>query len=743
MPLFDFQSLLWWGLPLVSAPILIHLINLLRHRRVDWAAMDFLLASQKKFKTRVLLKQLLLLLLRVAAVLGIVLAMAGLRWSNTLAGILGGARTSHVVLLDDSFSMGDSSGDGVAFERGRKVVDRIVSDLLATSGQQELAVGRFSKLSLPSVSGVPPAFDFPLQLLSPDGVQEIRASLESFKISETDCGPRKSIASAIETLGRTGSNEVLWLISDFRVRDWSTSDEVVAELRQLSDSGVRIHLVDCAVNPSVNLSISQLEPLGGVAAAGVIVPFEIAVRNNSLQSVRDVAIELREDGSARPGVRIREIPPGDIVYQRFDTRFDLTGDHVVEARINDDAVSADNKRISAVNVVDYVDVLLIDGSLTSSSKSNSNDAFFLSAALAPGAGAPTGLRPRIEPVHSLSTLTLNEFTAVWLLDVERLESAEIQALEAFSAAGGGVVFFMGPKTNPSFYNESLYRKGEGIFPVPLAGAVDLLADPSGDVVPDLQVEDHPVVSVLSGQRNPLLGSVRVDRYMAVERMFSPRDGCGFRRMLSLRNGASLAVEQPFGEGLVVVVFSTASPVWNNWSRGNPSWVVVMLELENYLAQARRRAESLVVGDPVSVSLQSDADENEVDFIVPPQGSIVRVSAEENEKKERIAILPSVDAAGRCEARWRSLDGSEKQKMFAINVNPSEGDLARMKSERLEEVLAGVSFSFESAENLQPEADALAGVSLLKPLLYALFIVLVAEQLLAYSASYHPRFKLAS
>ena len=93
MPLFDFQSLLWWGLPLVSAPILIHLINLLRHRRVDWAAMDFLLASQKKFKTRVLLKQLLLLLLRVAAVLGIVLAMAGLRWSNTLAGILGGART--------------------------------------------------------------------------------------------------------------------------------------------------------------------------------------------------------------------------------------------------------------------------------------------------------------------------------------------------------------------------------------------------------------------------------------------------------------------------------------------------------------------------------------------------------------------------------------------------------------------------------------------------------------------------
>ena len=68
MPTFDFLPMLWWGLPLVAAPIVIHLINLLRHRRVPWAAMEFLLASQKKYRTRVLLKQLLLLALRVAAI---------------------------------------------------------------------------------------------------------------------------------------------------------------------------------------------------------------------------------------------------------------------------------------------------------------------------------------------------------------------------------------------------------------------------------------------------------------------------------------------------------------------------------------------------------------------------------------------------------------------------------------------------------------------------------------------------
>ena len=45
MPTFDFMTLLWWGLPFAAAPVIIHLINLLRHRVVRWPAMEFLLAS--------------------------------------------------------------------------------------------------------------------------------------------------------------------------------------------------------------------------------------------------------------------------------------------------------------------------------------------------------------------------------------------------------------------------------------------------------------------------------------------------------------------------------------------------------------------------------------------------------------------------------------------------------------------------------------------------------------------------
>ncbi len=57
------------ALLLVSVPIVIHLINRLRYKTVRFAAMEFLLASEKRNRRRVFLEQLLLLASRVLLVL--------------------------------------------------------------------------------------------------------------------------------------------------------------------------------------------------------------------------------------------------------------------------------------------------------------------------------------------------------------------------------------------------------------------------------------------------------------------------------------------------------------------------------------------------------------------------------------------------------------------------------------------------------------------------------------------------
>ena len=739
MPTFDFPALMWWGLPLIAAPVIIHLITLLRHRQVRWAAMEFLLASQRKYRTRVLLKQILLLCLRVAAVLGVVLALAQPRWQHALGQLLGGGRTSHVVLLDDSYSMGDLSaggriGETSAFDRGRGVVERIAAELAASSGVQELAIGRFSAWSTAPSAAASSRFDTERETVTPALVQRLRDDLGRLACSQTDAGPRGALAAALDAFA-TGSApaRVLWLVSDFRARDWKSADELADLARRLVAAGVELRLVDCAAERLAdNLTLERLEVVGGVPATGVVVPVEVAVRNQSDRPVAGLTVELREDGAERPGLRIADIPPGGVATQRFDVRFPSSGSHVIEARLPIDAVPADNLRSLALEVADRIDVLLIDGDPQGGARTG--DAFYLATALAPGAGAPTGLRPRIEPPRALASLDLSGFDCIWLLDVARLDPPENAALEDYVRAGGGVVFFGGPRTQAETVNRTLHRAGEGLYPVPLAGPVDLGGRAAADG-PDVRVEDHPVVAVLSGQRNPLLDAVRVDRYLAVERDFEPAPGAGLRRLLSLRNGAPLVVEQPFGAGLAVAVLSTAAPTWNNWARGNPSWVVVMLELESHLAAARRRAGSLEVGAELEVALEAGTDAHEIDFTVPPQGAVVHQTAAIGADGRLTARLPAT-VAGTYAARWKRLDGTERERGWAVNVDPDEGRSERVGRERLDRTLAGIPFRYDTAAALEPDSGALAGVSLVHPLLYALLAILLVEQVVSHAASYH-------
>ncbi len=72
------------GFFLALLPLLIHLINMMRHRRVKWAAMEFLLQSYKKHRKWVWLKQLLLLLARMAAVALIVAMLSSTGHATTL-----------------------------------------------------------------------------------------------------------------------------------------------------------------------------------------------------------------------------------------------------------------------------------------------------------------------------------------------------------------------------------------------------------------------------------------------------------------------------------------------------------------------------------------------------------------------------------------------------------------------------------------------------------------------------------
>src|SRR3989440_3290909 len=125
------------GAALVSLPIAIHLINRMRYRRVRWAAMEFLLRSQKRNRRRLIIEQLILLAMRCLLVLLAVLLVSRYLFSFT---IFEPQNTLHVVVLDDSLSMSDQwkeeGEDKDCFKVGKEL---IVKEIAKNAAQARTA----------------------------------------------------------------------------------------------------------------------------------------------------------------------------------------------------------------------------------------------------------------------------------------------------------------------------------------------------------------------------------------------------------------------------------------------------------------------------------------------------------------------------------------------------------------------------------------------------------------------------
>ena len=89
--------------------------------------MEFLLASYRRHRRWVWLKQLLLLLLRMLVVATVVAMLARLITFRQWSRLFGGQTVHHLVVLDDSLSMSDRAGGGGAFDRARQAVVQIAA----------------------------------------------------------------------------------------------------------------------------------------------------------------------------------------------------------------------------------------------------------------------------------------------------------------------------------------------------------------------------------------------------------------------------------------------------------------------------------------------------------------------------------------------------------------------------------------------------------------------------------------
>lgn len=757
------------GLPLI--PVLIHLINMMRHRRVKWAAMDFLLQSYKKHRNWIWLKQLLLLLLRMAAVALIVMMLAGLGCRNELAGWFGGTPTHHYVLLDDSYSMSDRAGGTTAFESALQAIGRVVDRASLQETRQKFTLLRFSQAVSSAASDAEAAADQVADLNAEVIDDNFKLLLEekrnTFDVSQLAVGPRAALNVVKQLIDQSpDERHVVYVVSDFRAKDWDNPTEVRETMRKLRESRADIQLIGCARAEHPNLGIVDVAATDDTRAAGVPLFVNVTVKNFGKDAAKKVQLNVRSlfydpetaaasepdrvkgDAETLPTVLIDEIRPGEATTRRVQVFFPKAGQHVVEAVLPEDPVSTDNHRWSVVDFPEGEPVLVIDSS------PQQRNAYFLQSAFEPGQRANTGVRPDVQTAAFLrdtSLEVLNKYHSIYLLDVDRLDTRGVENLEAYVQAGGGVGIFAGANLNIAFYNDNLYRDGEGLMPLPLERD-DLLPPELAENIPDIEVTDHPVFSVFLGERNPLIRYVTVERYLMPPKDWRPAPDSKVDVIARLRNRNPLVVERKFGEGRVVVVLTTLAPDWNNWGH-DPSFVVVALKLQSYLASARRVDTPRLVGTPLDLQLEADKFRKDVTFVVPGETPESRVLIDKPAVKpeedspvmnaslgraaEDNARAGETDRSGVYEAWPIKTDGTLDIRRYAVNVEPNEGDLAITGPQLLISKLDPVSPQFVYWDEFVIDPMKEAGFQWSQWILYVMIFLLIGEQLLAYSASYHP------
>ncbi len=715
---------------LIGVPILIHLINMMRHRRVEWAAMEFLLLSQKKNRTWVLLKQLLLLAMRMAAVAAIVFLVPHPKVYNELGRLFGGSKTHHIVLLDDSFSMSDRWADGSAFDKAKQVVHRLAEASANQPTPQSFTLLRFSQVAR-AASGTQP--DLLEETVDQDFPARCRELVGPLLPSESAAGPLPALQAIGQLLGEAeGDRRVVYLVTDFRQRQWEKPQDLKKQLSELKETGARLFLVDCVQTTRPNLAITSLAPAPGIRAAGVSMFMEVTVRNFGDAPLKDVAVGLQQDGKPRSAEIVPHLPPQKAVKKRFQVSFEKEGQHQIVAKLESDPVAADNFRYEVLDLPSGLPVLLIDGD------PGGSEAFFLNVALESEEKARTGIDPRIEQPRFLSLNALDEFHSIYLMNIDRLDESAVRALEEYLRGGGGVAVFLGPRWRTKFVNDQLYRDGDGFFPVPVTTPTILRVDHL-EKSPDIEIldENHPAFRVLADDRFKFLDSVTVGEYYAIPKGWKAPEDSTVQVLARLRGGAPLAIERTYGKGRVIALMTSASPAWNDWAK-NPSFVIGMLELQAYLANQPAGASSRQVGTPLDLVFDPGQYQPQVRFLSPndaaPSASVDAAMDEETEKL--VVSLPETDASGVYRARLSRKDGTWDEKLFAYNVDSTEGDLKAVSREDLAGSLAPLEFEYAAADEFQYEVEE-AGYNLFLPLLYALILLLIGEQILAWSASYHP------
>lgn len=642
-------SLTWAaaGAAAIAVPIIAHLLARRGGPIVDFPAVRFVARAASDQARRHRPRDLLLLLLRCAAVACLALAFDRPTWSARSAGPEEATGVDHVLVIDASASMMRTHRGRPLFEIARDRAREALADLDPAADRAAVVIAAMApEPLLPRLTA---------------NVEALRAALDAAEptLERADLTAAIRLAGTLPpTIDESTRARRITIIGDRQLTQW-------ADVRPLS--GLDVTFVPVGpeeVTPNLavlDLSIAPPRPVAGEPAVATV-----TIANFGDAPAAPVVTFEGPDGQRRA---TPSLAAGARTSIAFRVTFPEAGQAGIAAGLVDASYTVDDR---AERIVDVRAAARIGLVTAAALDDPSAAALYVAVAMAPD--EPATLEPVALDPAGLSSAVLADLDAVVIVGAGSLDEHAVGALRDFLDAGGGVLWMIdGPEAMAAARRFEDVDPETADLPVTLDPSFQRLADA---VHLRRAVPDHPALRAFEGPASSALPSIA---FAAIAPATTQPHGV---TLLPLRSGRPLAAFAPVGDGRLITLLADLSPAESNLVK-SPMFPVLLHELLAWLRPMRGVTAVPVVGEPIIVAIP------DVDGIAEPlvddRQSPVRLSISRSAITGMRAGVATVDPYA-APGIGRLVDASGAEvRAFAVRLDPAESDTRPAAPEALREI----------------------------------------------------------
>ncbi len=426
------------GAALAALPVILHLFMRQTPKHVIFPALRLIRERQKQSKKRMRIKNWLLLLARMALIAIMALALGRPSVHSDVPLGSESQPTAMGLVFDTTLSMGYIERDKTRLEEAKERARELLHKLPESS--QIFVV---DSADPPVPMGTSPAAA--LKRIDSLSIRAVNRPLNS---------AMGQVYAAVAQCDRP--LRVVYVLTDLCRTSWLPNRpaeglDQVEKLKKSKGSRIVTFILGVASKEVVNVAMDTAEPSSAVAVQGEPIEIRGRIRSEGTKPTTRV-VEFTVDGKKKDEKTI-EVPPKGVVEVNFSAlpRNDESNLHQGKIKLSGapDPFAVDDERFFSFRVRPPLKVLLVYDELY--------EAGFVAAALDPNPES-AAMRPiQVEKVAAKElgarhNGNLQDFAAIFLLNVKRLEESDWNALTRYVQSGGGLVVAPGHLSEPGNYN---------------------------------------------------------------------------------------------------------------------------------------------------------------------------------------------------------------------------------------------------------------------------------------------------